>query len=374
MVFELTNSAAWSAVIFGINRVPTIFLQPFAGALVENRNKKCIMVLADVIRGICVSLVAAMLVLNILNPWILLGFTLVISSAEAFRNPASTAILPKILDKKCYDFGISLNSTLSSVTELAGLALVGAIIAFFGTQTAILIDAVTFWGSALIILLIHTGEERSAFKKIKFTEYFNTLQEGFAYIKNRRIILNFVLLAMVANAILVPFNSLMAPLVKDVLKQGEYMLSAISVTITAGMGLGSALYPYAAMRIKTEKIVFISGITISIYYFMLAVSSYLSSYAFFVYIICMGSSFITGAILSLLISALNVQFLKQVETDYLARAGAILSAGCVGAIPAASFMVGILTKLIPLTNIFYVISGTGFIFFIFIYFKKVKFE
>ncbi len=109
MVFALTNSPAWSAVIFGINRIPTIFLQPFAGAMVESRNKKLIMVMMDFIRGICVTVIAVLLILKQLNPWILLTMTLVISSAEAFRGPAGTAVLPRILDKNCFEFGISFH-------------------------------------------------------------------------------------------------------------------------------------------------------------------------------------------------------------------------------------------------------------------------
>lgn len=374
LVFSLTNSAGWSAIIFGVNRLPTIFLQPFAGAMVEHMNKKYIMILMDIMRGICVSIVAILFVFKLLNPWILLGLTIVISSAEAFRNPASTAVLPKILDSGCYEFGISLNSTLSNVVELVGLASVGAIIALFGTHTAILIDAVTFCLSALIIFFIDTREEKKTKIKLSIKDYLETLKGGLEYIRRKRVILNFVLLAMVANAILVPLNSLQAPLVKDILKQGEYMLSVISFTLMLGLGIGSAAYPYMARKLKTGTIVFTGGISISFYYLVLVLCGIISSNPVPVYIICTITSFITGIALSLLISALNVQFMKQVEAEYLARVGAILSAGCVGAIPLVSFGVSILTGLMSLSGIFFAISGMGILFFLLIYIRKVKFE
>ena len=34
IVYQLTNSAAWSALIFGINNLPTIVVTPFAGVWV----------------------------------------------------------------------------------------------------------------------------------------------------------------------------------------------------------------------------------------------------------------------------------------------------------------------------------------------------
>jgi MFS family permease len=374
LVFALTNSPAWSAVIFGINRIPTIFLQPFAGAMVESRNKKLIMILMDIIRGICVSVIAVLLILKLLNPWILLATTLIISSAEAFRGPAGTAILPKILDKNCFEFGISLNSTMSNVVELAGLAAVGAIIALFGTQTAIFIDAATFWGSAFIILFIKTGEENTARVKINVKEYFDTLKGGIEYIRKNRIIINFILLAMIANGILVPLNSLMAPLVTDILKQGEYMLSVLSFSLTVGMVTGSALYPYVAKKLSTRTLIFIGGSILSLYYISLVLCGLLSSYTAVVYLICTAASFLTGCVLSFLLSALSVQFMKQVDTEYLARVSAIMGSGCVCTIPAASFAVSILTALLPLSAVYVIVGCFGLAIFVVVYLKKLKFE
>ncbi len=374
LVFSLTNSAGWSAIIFGMNKVPTIFLQPFAGAMVESWNKKTVMVLTDIIRGICVSFVAIMFIFNLLNPWILLAITIVISSAEAFRGPAGMAILPRVLDKSCYDFGISLNSTLSNAVELMGLAAVGAIIALLGVQAAIFIDAVTFWGSALIIFFIRTGEEKKEKAIPNVKEYMDTLKDGMNYISQKRVILNIVFLAMAANAILVPISSLQAPLVRDVLGQGEYMLSVISFSFVLGLGIGSAVYPYISKALRTAAIVLWAGVSISFYYFLLSLCGYISSQVVLVYIICTVTSLITGTAISLLNSALNVQFMKLVEADYLARVGAIMSAGCVGAIPVASFAVSALTEFMSISDIFCIVGGLGIVFFLVVYLTKVRFE
>lgn len=40
MVYELTGSKSWLAVIYGVNSIPTILFQPLAGALVEFFDKK----------------------------------------------------------------------------------------------------------------------------------------------------------------------------------------------------------------------------------------------------------------------------------------------------------------------------------------------
>ncbi|WP_026511282.1 hypothetical protein [Butyrivibrio sp. LC3010] len=35
IVYQITHSAAWSAIVFGVNFLPNVVVQPFAGAIVE---------------------------------------------------------------------------------------------------------------------------------------------------------------------------------------------------------------------------------------------------------------------------------------------------------------------------------------------------
>lgn len=159
LVYEITGSAAWSAIIFALNMLPAIILQPFTGAAVERRNKKKIMVMSDLIRGFIVIALAAAYMTGTVNPWIMAAFTLTISSVEAFCLPASTAIIPLLLEERYYGFGVSLNSALVTVLQLTGTAVAGIIIGIFGIQAAIIIDAVTFFCSALIKICLKVKED-----------------------------------------------------------------------------------------------------------------------------------------------------------------------------------------------------------------------
>lgn len=134
LIYTVTGSAAWSAVIFAVNQIPTVLLQPFAGVLVDGMHKKKVMVYADLIRGITIVTVAGLYLLKMINPWILVMMTLLISSAEAFCMPASTSIMPKILDRKYYAFGSSMNASLCMVFQIIGMGAAGVIIAFGGSR------------------------------------------------------------------------------------------------------------------------------------------------------------------------------------------------------------------------------------------------
>ena len=90
VIYEITGNAAWSAIIFGLNNLPSVLVAAFAGAWVEGRKKKNVMIATDLLRAICVAFVAS-----------------------AYRGPANTALTPLVLDREYYEYGMSLQSTLS---------------------------------------------------------------------------------------------------------------------------------------------------------------------------------------------------------------------------------------------------------------------
>ncbi|MGF7142924.1 MFS family permease [Anaerotaenia torta] len=264
LVYAITGSASWSAVVFAANQLPSVLVQPFAGALVEGLSKKKIMVLTDAIRGIVIAGLAVLYMADLLNPWILMLFTLFISTAEAFRIPASMAAIPKLLEKKYYAHGTSLNSTISNVVQLAGLGAAGFIIGSFGIHTAILIDAVTFLGSAFILSFLRLEETNLRKGKLPAREYFETLKGGVIYLKNSSVICNFCMMAVIINALIIPISSLQTPLIVEIMGQGSTLLSIFSIALTLGMGLGSFTYPIIRKYFQVRGIIVGSGVMVGI--------------------------------------------------------------------------------------------------------------
>lgn len=370
LVYQVTQSAAWSAIIFGINRLPTIFLQPIAGAWVESRNKKKIMVVTDVIRGICVGFIATAMLLGFLNQWLLLGSTIIISCAEAFRQPASAAMLPKLLDKKYYEFGLALSSSTASAMELIGLAAAAVIIGTFGVSTAIYIDAVTFFVSAAIILTLRVKEELVVRVKVSIKEYKKDLKEGFLYIRDRRYLRYFVILAVYLNGILVPFNSLQSPLVSEILHANEVMLSVIGGFLTIGMLVGSVSFPYVRAKFSERFLIVCGGYSIGVYYLLLLVIGQFCKQEILLYVCVAFVTFLFAICIALLSSFANAEFMKSVEQNYMARVASLFSAGCVASMPIVSFIVSLLANFLE-TSIIFIISGVcGILFGIFYCSKK----
>ena len=348
LVYAITGSAAWSAVIYAFNMLPTIVVQPFAGAFVERRNKKTLMILGDIFRGIVVVMLAVVFLLEKASPWMLAVFTISISTAEAFCLPAVAAMVPIVLEKKYYEFGTSLNAVSGRIAELIGMAAAGVIIGCFGVETAILVDAATFFGSALIktSLRVQEKEKTKKQKEHAANQYLSILREGLTYVAGKKPIRNICLVAFLINAMLIPVNSFLSPLVVDVLKGDSGLLSAIGVAMTVGMGIAGFCFPYLAKRMNASRLIVISGLGTSVCEAGLTAGSHFTEHTAVLYTVTMLAAFGTGWFIDLLSLAACVQFMKGVEQSYMARASALMNAGGALAMPLTAVIVSMLVKFV----------------------------
>lgn len=369
IVYQLTNSAAWSALIFGINNLPTIVVTPFAGVWVEGKNKKKIMVVTDFIRAIVVASVASLFLLGMLQPWMLLVSNIIISTAEAFRNPADLAITPKVLDEKMYDYGMSLHKSLSQIVQLVGAGCAAGVIAIIGISGALYLDMGTFILSGLIIIFVNSKEQIDATKKFSMSEYMSDFMDGINYTRKENVIMFFLSYTVFINAILVPINSLQAPLATEVLHGGVEILSIFSVAFTVGMLFGSFSYPILGKYIESRKLLCISGLFFGVYYILLIACQPLYINRLFTDILVACFSAIFGIFIAYGQCLITIFFMRNVSKEYIARVGSIATSICVISLPVVSFIISGVVTVVSTQTIF---IFAGIIDFIFVYYFSKK--
>lgn len=357
LIYELTSNAMWSAIIFGVNKIPTVFIQPLAGAWIEGKKKKPIMVATDLVRAVCVAFIATGFLMGFLSSWMLVVVSFTISTAEAFRLPAGSAVIPKLLKKEEIAYGTSMSTAIYTVVELIGMGIAAGIIALIGTAGAIYVDMVTFILSAGIIATIKIASDERRDINGNLQAYFVTLKQGFTYIAHNKVAMFLVLFAAFLNAILVPLNSLLAPLANEVIGSGAEMISIITVSSTCGMLVGTAIYPVLAKFIRKELFVISGGLCIGIYYLAVilvrpAYSSILFSYAYLTFM-----SFAMGIFISILSAFLQVVFIELIDEQYFARASSIMNAMGSVATPAMSVVVSLLAAWLPTAMIFIIVGA-----------------
>ena len=362
LIYWLTENSFLTVLNFGINYLPTVLIQPFAGVVVEFLNHKKVIVFMDFLRGVVVLGIALLTCYNCLNGWMILVATFLLSTAEAFRMPANQALFPNIVSKQKYSDAIALQNSLYRLTEFVGMSISGIIIGLFGIFVAVFIDAITFVISGFIILSINSCD--GSYSMILDKEIAHELKIGFLYMWKRKNIINYCLLGILSNFLLIPMNSLQTVLCVDYFHMGAELLSFFGIFITLGTAIGAFVYPYIEKYYKSIHFIIILFMSISMFYAGVVIDIIFIDIKILFYFVLGIITFVFGFSVAIINTHLSVNIFKFVDKCYLARVSSVLSAISTSMIPVGSVIISIMSINFSVNVIFVFIALLSIIFMI----------
>ena len=357
LTYTLTESAAFSALVFAANRLPTVLLQPLTGVWMERRPKRRAMVVTDLLRGLLVGYILLRVLTGLPTPAELLIFTLLISTVEAFRQPAGGAILPRIVPPEQYTEAISYQSGLSSAAELVGTGLGAVLISLIGNAGAMAVDVVTFILSALLLSAMVLHETLPAEpEQFSSRKLFRELGDGVAMVKESRAMAYLLLLAVVLNGLLTPYNSLEAAMTREILHSDAGILSVVGVALSLGMIAGASLFPTLSRRVPMRVLLLTGSVLLGAMYLGTVAVGRWAATPLAIYLSISVLMLLVGFGVALLNNFSSVLVLQKCDKAYLSRLSGLMGSLCGAAMPAVSLLVSILTGFIS-TELFFIGSG-----------------
>lgn len=358
IMYEITGSEALMALIIGLNFLPSVLITPFAGAIVDRIKKKPIMIAADLIRFIIVAVIILSYKLGCLTPPLIIFMTLLTSMVEAFRLPASTSVLTRILDAEYFTLGRAASFTAIRLFTLVGSAAAGIAIASIGADGALWIDAGTFLISAALIGWIRVANDEPSKEKTDLKAVISDFNEGFRFTLRNEALITITLIGIFINGGLMPISVFKVPFVSSFLNLGPEALSALGVANTLGMTFGSFIVP----KIKGEsgeRIVGIGGVIMGVLTFGFG-SIPTNSGVLVKYITLCGTMFLLGVSVGMMNVVIGSAFLKLVPDEMMGRLSGLMTASMMASMPAASFLCSAMALRLSMPMIFS-IFGIGLI-------------
>lgn len=150
-VLEHTGSAAAMGAVLVVEVVPTLLLLLVGGVVVDRLPRLRLMVVADVVRGTVVVIVAGLALTARLELWHVFIATALFGSVSAFAYPALFAAVPDLVPR---DDLSSANALLQLGTRMAGIigpGLGAALVAVLGSGAAFALDGASFLLSGVAI-------------------------------------------------------------------------------------------------------------------------------------------------------------------------------------------------------------------------------
>ncbi len=342
LVYQITGSATWSAIVFACNQLPGILILPIAGAWVEGKNKKKIIAFTDIIRGIVVAGFAGLYLVKMVNPYLMVGFTLLITMIESINEPATSAFVTELVEKEKFATLHALKTTATQLVQLMGMLLAGFMIAGIGISGVMFVDAVTFFAGALIMMSIH-HKGASEDMDVGSQSCGKKLLEGFRYIWLKKRILYFCFLTVILNLTMAPLNALLTPLVSSVYQKDAGFLSIITAMQFAGTIVASLMIPQIATKFSFDKTVGLLGMLEGMATLLLSLGNLVKGSMIHSYGLAGSSMFMIGFSVALLSGLLSIHLVNMIETDYMARTIGSFNALATSSLPLGTFFVTIAT-------------------------------
>jgi hypothetical protein len=153
-VLEKTGSAVVMGTVLICTDVPMLVFVLLGGALVDRWPRLPVMMLSDLVRGLAVSIVAALSFANLLQVWHIYIISLIFGTVDAFFDPAYRAAVPEIVPVGHLPSANSLTSLSGEFSGIVGPALGAGMVALGGTSSAFALDALSFFVSVACLLPI----------------------------------------------------------------------------------------------------------------------------------------------------------------------------------------------------------------------------
>jgi MFS family permease len=147
LVFDRTSSSLLAAVTFAASVIPTALGGVTLAGIADRLPRRTVMITCDLARA---ALVAVMIVPGV-PIWALVGLLFLVTLTSAPFTSARAALYPDILAGDRYPVGTAITLTTLQFAQVIGFVAAGVVVALFGVRTCLLVDALTFVCSAVII-------------------------------------------------------------------------------------------------------------------------------------------------------------------------------------------------------------------------------
>jgi CRP-like cAMP-binding protein/predicted MFS family arabinose efflux permease len=149
-IFDQTHSAAWLSAATLARMVPCFFASPYAGVIAERFERIRLMITADSIRFVLMSILALAMVAD--SPaWVVIAISAVSAITATVYEPSTAAMTPQLLGEEELAAGNAVIEVIHNLAIIAG-PMIGALVLLAGDPAVVVgIDAVTFLISVALL-------------------------------------------------------------------------------------------------------------------------------------------------------------------------------------------------------------------------------
>lgn len=344
-ILAKTGSTGLMGLLMAASVLPRIFISPIAGTIVDKYDRKKILIITDLIRGIAISIVGVLSFANLLEAWIVLLAGIILGICGSFFNPAVSASIPDIVPRSKLLKANSAFSIVGTLNGVLGNAAGGFLYQILGAPIMFLTNGISYILSAGTELFVkipkikHVNKNNSFVEDMKSGLKFIAKHNGIKYLYIAIAFLNFF--ASMAIVLFLPLFNINEHL-------GPKMYGVAMSFSAAGMFIGLLILSVLNIKIKKSHLFNITGTLSSIFMILIPFANYFPIIA--------ALFFLNGLMVAIINSLIQATMQMVVPQEMRGKVFGFRSTLSSALMPLAMASGGILAEFIPIKI---VISGSS---------------
>lgn len=342
-VLQTTGSAGRAGVVAFCATLPVVLAALIGGPVIDRIGRRRVSIASDVLCALSVGAIPLLHRADALPFWSLCALVALHGLAHTPGDTARYVLVPDLAEQAGTTLtrAASLFDAVERGARMLGAALAGLVIALLGAEVALLLDALTFLLSALLIGAGLRGVRGAGPAKdmppVSPRRYVAELREGYAYVARTRLLAAVVLMVMVMNGVDQGWNAVLLPVHAEQNLGGAAELGLVTAVFGAGGLLGALLYGAAGHRFTRRTVLTVAALLCGAPRFAVAgLSDSVVALA-----VVLGAAGVAGGMINPILTTVTYE---RVPAELRSRVAGAMTAGCELTMPLGGLTAGLLVE------------------------------
>jgi MFS family permease len=249
---SLTSSPSLVALVEAADSLPIMLLALPAGAIADIVDRRRLLIGIQAYLMVVAGALGVMTWMELMTPWILIGFIFALGVGAAMMMPAWAAIVPDLVPTEQMPAAVALNSIAINASRAVGPAIAGVLVAAVGPWLVFVINALSYIGILAVLLRWRREHHKSALPAERF---FSAIRVGMRFVMHTRA-LQIVLIRGSAFFVFAAATWSLFPLiVRKELGRGPEIYGLLLTCIGVGAVFGAVLLPRVRAKFSRDALV-----------------------------------------------------------------------------------------------------------------------
>src|SRR5882724_2084261 len=245
LVLQLTNSALWLGIDGFMATAPGFFLTLAGGVFADLVDRRRLLIYTQVVAGLAALGLATLVYTNVVNRWIVLGFSFVTGCCMALAGPSYQAMTFDLVGREDLANAVALNSSQFQLSRVIGPVLAGLGFKFFSLAGCFFLNGLSFVAVVIALRMVRFKEATRFIHSVKDRRaLWQDLIAGFRYVRNRPRVFSLLSISAVNSLFGAPYLTMIPIFARDIFHLGASGLAWMMGVAGAGAFCGALFLAY----------------------------------------------------------------------------------------------------------------------------------